>query len=65
MQPPPTQYVERNGVSLAYQVVGEGPVDILIAPGFISHLDLQWTDPRYSRFLSRMASFSPSTARRC
>jgi hypothetical protein len=41
VQPPQTQYVERDGVSIAYQVVGDGPVDMLLAPGFISHLDLQ------------------------
>jgi pimeloyl-ACP methyl ester carboxylesterase/class 3 adenylate cyclase len=58
VQPPPTQYVERDGISIAYQVVGDGPVDMLVAPGFISHLDLQWTHPRYSRFLSRLASFT-------
>lgn len=58
MQPPPTQYVERDGISIAYQVVGDGPVDMLVAPGFISHLDLQWTHPRYSRFLARLASFT-------
>jgi len=58
VQPPPTQYVERDGISIAYQVVGDGPVDMLVAPGFISHLDLHWTHPRYSRFLARLASFT-------
>lgn len=58
MQAPSTQYVERDGVSIAYQVVGDGPIDLLIAPGFISHLDLQWTDPRVTRFLGRLASFA-------
>jgi hypothetical protein len=58
VQPPPTQYVERDGISIAYQVVGDGPVDLLISPGFISHLDLQWTSPGHSRFLARLASFS-------
>ncbi|MGB7588813.1 MAG: adenylate/guanylate cyclase domain-containing protein [Solirubrobacterales bacterium] len=58
MQPPTTQYVERDGISIAYQVVGDGPVDMLVAPGFISHLDLQWTHPRYTRFLARLASFT-------
>lgn len=38
--------------------MGDGPVDMLIAPGFISHLDLQWTEPCYARFLSRLASFA-------
>jgi class 3 adenylate cyclase len=58
VQPPPTRYAERDGVSIAYQVVGDGPLDLLMAPGFISHLDLQWTEPRYAGFLSRLASFS-------
>jgi hypothetical protein len=58
VQPPLTQYVERDGISIAYQVVGDGPVDMLVAPGFISHLDLQWTDPGSSRLLARLASFA-------
>lgn len=58
MQPPPTRYAERDGVSIAYQVVGDGPLDLVFAPGFISHLDLQWTEPRYAGFLARLASFS-------
>jgi class 3 adenylate cyclase/pimeloyl-ACP methyl ester carboxylesterase len=58
VQPPQTQYVERDGISIAYQVVGDGPVDLLLSPGFISHLDLQWVEPGMSRFLSRLASFA-------
>jgi class 3 adenylate cyclase/pimeloyl-ACP methyl ester carboxylesterase len=58
VQPPPTQYVDRDGVSIAYQVVGNGPVDLLMSPGNVSHLDLQWTEPGISRFLARLASFS-------
>ena len=58
MQPPSTQYVERDGVSIAYQVIGDGPVDMLVSPGFVSHLDLQWTDPRTAKFLARLASFT-------
>ena len=58
MQPPPTRYTERNDVSIAYQVAGDGPVDLVVVPGFISHLDLQWTDPRYHGYLSRLSSFS-------
>jgi pimeloyl-ACP methyl ester carboxylesterase len=56
VQPPQTQYVERDGISIAYQVVGDGPVDVLFSPGFISHLDLQWADPVVSRVLARLAS---------
>ena len=58
MQPPQTQYVERDGISIAYQVVGDGPVDVLVSPGFVSHLDLQWADAGISRFLARLASFA-------
>lgn len=58
MQAPATKYAEREGVSIAYQVVGDGPFDLVMAPGFISHLDLQWTEPRFAGFLSRLASFS-------
>jgi pimeloyl-ACP methyl ester carboxylesterase len=58
VQPPPTQYVERDGISIAYQVVGDGPVDLLVSPGFVSHLDLQWADSGTSRFLARLASFA-------
>ena len=36
MQPPPTQYVDRDGISIAYQVVGDGPLDLIVSPGFIS-----------------------------
>jgi pimeloyl-ACP methyl ester carboxylesterase len=58
MQPPRTQYVERDGVSIAYQVVGDAPLDLLHSPGFISHLDLSWADPGISRWLGRVASFA-------
>jgi pimeloyl-ACP methyl ester carboxylesterase/class 3 adenylate cyclase len=58
VQPPQTQYVERDGISIAYQVVGDGPVDLLISPGFVTHLDLQWADPGISRFLARFTSFA-------
>lgn len=55
---PETKYVQNGDVSIAYQVVGNGPFDLLIVPGFISHLEQAWEDPAYSRFLQRLASFS-------
>jgi hypothetical protein len=39
-------------------VVGDRGPDLVIVPGFISHLDLQWTDLGFSRFLERLASFT-------
>jgi pimeloyl-ACP methyl ester carboxylesterase/class 3 adenylate cyclase len=56
--PPQTRYAKSGEVSLAYQVVGDGPLDLVFVPGFISHLDLQWADPRIARFLEKLASFS-------
>lgn len=56
--PPETKYTQSGDVSIAYQVVGSGPLDLLIVPGFISHLEQAWEDPAYSRFLRRLASFS-------
>src|SRR5271165_2421795 len=58
MQPAQTQYVERDGVSIAYNVKGDGPVDLLISPGFVTHLDLLGLDPAISRFRERLASFA-------
>jgi pimeloyl-ACP methyl ester carboxylesterase/class 3 adenylate cyclase len=57
--PPETKYVTSvGGVNIAYQIVGDGPFDLVFVPGFISHLDLQWADPRIARFLNKLASFS-------
>jgi class 3 adenylate cyclase len=58
VQSPETRYVQRGEVNIAYQVVGESGPALIIVPGFISHLDLQWMDPGYSRFLERLASFT-------
>src|SRR2546423_14577703 len=59
VQAPETRYVRRpDGVSVAYQIFGQGPIDLVCAPGLITHLDLQWTDPGYARFLRRLGSFA-------
>src|SRR6478672_6186381 len=55
---PETQYTQSGDVSIAYQVMGEGPRDLLIVPGFISHLEVAWDNPAYARFIDRLASFS-------
>jgi DNA-binding SARP family transcriptional activator/pimeloyl-ACP methyl ester carboxylesterase len=46
-----------DGVHIAYQVVGDGPVDILIVPDFVCHLDLWWDEP-VTRLVRRLATFS-------
>src|SRR3954451_580756 len=58
MQTPETRYAERpDGVTIAYQLLGDGPVDLVFCAGFISHLDLQWTNPAITRFFRRLSSF--------
>jgi class 3 adenylate cyclase/pimeloyl-ACP methyl ester carboxylesterase len=58
MQPPKTQYARNGEVNIAYQVVGDGPIDLAVVPGFISHLDLWWTIPETMAFIRRLAGFS-------
>ena len=61
MQPeqlPQTQYANNAGVHIAYQVLGDGPIDLVFVMGWITHLDLAWTEPGYARMLRRLASFS-------
>ncbi len=58
MDVPTVQYADTGEGSIAYQVFGEGPRDLLVTPGFVSHLDLQWTVPSYARFFETLASFS-------
>ena len=55
---PETRYARSGDVNIAYQVVGEGPLDLVLVSGFVSHLDMDWDDPRSAHFLTRLASFS-------
>jgi pimeloyl-ACP methyl ester carboxylesterase len=55
---PETRYARSGEFSIAYQVVGEGELDLVYMPGFASNLDVFWEEPGYSRFLHRLASFS-------
>jgi class 3 adenylate cyclase len=58
MQQPETQYAQSGELSIAYQVVGDGPFDLVFVPGFISHQDLVWELPLFTRLLTRFGSFS-------
>jgi pimeloyl-ACP methyl ester carboxylesterase len=58
MTAPQTKYAKSGGVHIAYQVVGEGPLDLVLIPGLISHLELAWEEPTLARSLQRLASFS-------
>jgi DNA-binding SARP family transcriptional activator/pimeloyl-ACP methyl ester carboxylesterase len=55
---PPVRYARcPDGVHIAYQIVGDGPIDILAVPGFVSHLDMWWDAPT-DRLVRQLASFS-------
>jgi len=59
MNAPETRYAKTaDGVHIGYQVVGEGPVDIVFVMGWTSNIDLMWAEPSLARFLNRLASFS-------
>jgi pimeloyl-ACP methyl ester carboxylesterase len=54
---PETRYAKSGDVHIAYQVVGDGPIDLVFVPGWITHLELAWEDPLEAAFLRRLASF--------
>ncbi|MFO0734599.1 MAG: alpha/beta fold hydrolase [Labilithrix sp.] len=51
---PSVRYVRRDGVSIAYQTWGTGPIDIVYVPGWVSHLEIQWAHPLPAAFLERL-----------
>ncbi|MHB8463252.1 MAG: adenylate/guanylate cyclase domain-containing protein [Acidimicrobiales bacterium] len=57
-QIPKTRYVSVGGSDVAYQVVGDGPVDLVYFNGGASHIDLDWDSPAFGGALRRLASFS-------
>jgi class 3 adenylate cyclase len=54
---PKTKYARSGDVRIAYQITGEGPVDVVWAPGTMSHLDLDWEIPRRALFFERFSRF--------
>src|ERR687894_2923137 len=56
--PPETRYAKSGDVNIAYQVVGDGPLDLVYVPGWISNIELMWEEPAHARLLRRLASFS-------
>jgi pimeloyl-ACP methyl ester carboxylesterase len=55
---PETKYAKSGSLHIAYQVTGEGPVDLVFVHGWISHIEHLWEEPSVARFLRRLASFS-------
>ena len=55
---PETMYADCDGLSIAYQVIGEGPIDVIMIPGIFSHVELFHEFPEYSEFFRKLAAFS-------
>jgi class 3 adenylate cyclase/pimeloyl-ACP methyl ester carboxylesterase len=56
--PPPTQYARAGQMHIAYQTVGEGPIDLVFLPGIVSNVELAWEEPHWADFYEQLASFS-------
>ncbi len=55
---PEVHYARSGEVNIAYQVIGDGPFDLVFVMGWISHLEYFWSEPSFARFLRRLATFS-------
>jgi len=55
---PETRYTQSGEVGIAYQVLGEGELDLVLAFPWVSHLDLQWENPMQAHFMRRLARFA-------
>ena len=58
MQAPETRYARSKDGDVAYQVVGDGPLDLVFIPWWGTNIDVMWEEPSIARFLGRLASFS-------
>ena len=56
--PPRTHYARSGDLHIAYQVVGDGPLDLIFVPGWVSNIEECWEQPGLAAFLERLASFS-------
>jgi class 3 adenylate cyclase len=55
---PETHYAKGPEGNIAYQVVGDGPTDLVVVPGWFSHVDMLWGDPGWATFVGELASFA-------
>ena len=55
---PAIRYARSGDVHVAYQVVGDGPVDIVFVEGFVTNRHVVWEEPSYRRFIERLGSFA-------
>jgi pimeloyl-ACP methyl ester carboxylesterase len=57
MNVPRTKYAKSGDLNIAYQVVGDGPFDLVYVPGFVSNIELMWEEPRLAQVFNDLASF--------
>lgn len=60
---PQAHYAESDGLSIAYQVFGQGTTDLVFVPGIVSHIELHWEHPGFARMFRELGShflFAPS-----
>ena len=55
---PETRYALSGDVHIAYQLTGEGPFDLVFVPGYVTHMELQWTLPGFEGFLDDLGAFA-------
>ena len=55
---PETRYARSGDVTIAYQAIGKGPLDLVVVPGWVSHLEESWRNPTYRQFMQRLATFT-------
>jgi pimeloyl-ACP methyl ester carboxylesterase len=58
MNAPRIRYAKSGDISIAYQNVGEGPLTIVFAPGWISHVEILWEDPVFAEFMTNLSGFA-------
>jgi pimeloyl-ACP methyl ester carboxylesterase len=58
MPVPETRYAKSGDLNIAYQVSGDGPVDLVFVPGYVTHLELHWSIPSFAPFLDYLSSFT-------
>ena len=55
---PVTQYTKSGDIHIAYQVFGDGPTDLVLIPGFVSHIENYWDEPSFAHWFNRLVTFS-------
>jgi len=55
---PETHYAKVGPISIAYQVLGDGPIDLVVVPGWISNIEVFWEDAHVARFFERLSTFT-------